>query len=149
MAESAEFREQTIPRAESRAGEGAWRKIKLICVRTIFWSYERGTWQYDLIVLAILAFIFLPPREWFRDRPRLQLTDLRHNQGIVEVSHGKAEHIYEVDARLAESLAPENPEDAVGEILRRRLHKAFKVKSVEPVSDKNGVILGYKVVVTP
>lgn len=35
--------------------------IKDICL----WSYERGTWQYDLIVLAILAFIFLTPGAFF------------------------------------------------------------------------------------
>ena len=37
----------------------------------LFWSYRRGSWQYDLIVVAILAFIFLTPRSFFSDQPRL------------------------------------------------------------------------------
>lgn len=29
------------------------------------WSYERGTWQYDLIVALILAFVFFTPPSIF------------------------------------------------------------------------------------
>ena len=39
--------------------------------KSIFWEYPRGSRQYDLIVVLILAFIFLTPREWFRDQPRI------------------------------------------------------------------------------
>ena len=152
MAESTELRDQTVPRAETPAGQGvfdrAWKRITLIVTRSIFWSYERGSWQYDLIVLAILAFIFVTPRPWFDDRPTLQLTDLRHNQGLVEVGRSREGVTYLVDARLVESLEPQKPEQAVREILSRRLQKSFTVKSpIEPVRDKNNVTLGYKVVV--
>ena len=37
----------------------------------LFWNYRRGSWQYDLIVAAILAFIFFTPRSLFNDQPRL------------------------------------------------------------------------------
>ena len=33
----------------------------------IFWTYERATWQYDLMVIAILAFVWLTPPEWLND----------------------------------------------------------------------------------
>jgi hypothetical protein len=32
-----------------------------------FWTYERTTWQYDLMVIAILAFIWLTPPGWLND----------------------------------------------------------------------------------
>ena len=35
----------------------------------LFWSYRRGSWQYDVIVALILAFVFLTPRSLFNDRP--------------------------------------------------------------------------------
>lgn len=38
--------------------------------RLIFWEFPRASWQYDLIVIVLLAFIFLTPREFFRDQPR-------------------------------------------------------------------------------
>lgn len=31
----------------------------------IQWNYERGTWQYDVFCLLIIAFIFLTPKTWF------------------------------------------------------------------------------------
>jgi hypothetical protein len=33
----------------------------------LFWTFERATWQYDLMVIAILAFIWLTPPEWLSD----------------------------------------------------------------------------------
>ena len=151
MAQSTELHGQVLPQtqpvhATSVIGK-VWGKIKLVIVRTVFWSYERGSWQYDLLVLAILLFIFLMPRGWFGDRPTLQLTDLRHQQGLVELSHAKNEWRYLVDARLVESLDPEKPEDAIQDILRNHLKRPFSVKSIAPVKDKNNVILGYTVVV--
>jgi hypothetical protein len=32
-----------------------------------FWTYERATWQYDLMVIAILAFVWLTPPDWLGD----------------------------------------------------------------------------------
>src|SRR5581483_8736310 len=138
---------QLAPSNLSTADEGVWARIRRGFVQTIFWAYERGTWQYDLIVIAILAFIFLTPRSLFNDRPTLQLTDLRHIQGFVEIGRTKEGWRYLLDARLVESLEPMKPEEAVQEILRRRLARPFTVKSIDAVRDRNNVILGYTVVV--
>jgi hypothetical protein len=35
--------------------------------KILFWCYERGTWQYDLLCVLILAFIFLAPN-WIFNR---------------------------------------------------------------------------------
>ncbi len=34
--------------------------------KLILWNYSRGTWQYDIFCLMIVAFIFLTPQTWFR-----------------------------------------------------------------------------------
>lgn len=33
--------------------------------RIVFWSYGRTTWQYDVLCVLILAFVFLTPKGWF------------------------------------------------------------------------------------
>jgi hypothetical protein len=33
----------------------------LVVWRAFFWTYDRATWQYDLMVIAILAFVWLTP----------------------------------------------------------------------------------------
>ena len=37
----------------------------------IQWKHERGTWQYDVFCLLIIAFIFLTPPAWFNKKERL------------------------------------------------------------------------------
>jgi hypothetical protein len=32
-----------------------------------FWTYDRATWQYDVMVIAILAFVWLTPPTWLND----------------------------------------------------------------------------------
>ena len=128
---------------------GGWPKIKLVISRAIFWTYERGSWQYDIICAVILAFIFLTPRAWFHDGPTLELSDLRHRQGVIDIGRTKAGSEYLVDLRLVESMAPLKTEDAVQGILRERLNHPVSIRLVEPVLDKNNVMLGYRVVVSP
>ncbi|HUZ47259.1 MAG TPA: hypothetical protein VMW54_11545 [Terriglobia bacterium] len=149
MARTPQTRKQTIPHAGNPQGNstrpGLWPKLKLIATRAIFWSYERGSWQYDVIVVVILAFIFLTPARWFHDRPRLQLTDLRHVQGIVEVSHSDQIWVYQLDARLVDSLEPLSPLDATRQLLVQRVHPPFIIKSLQPILGSHDVVLGYTV----
>jgi len=39
--------------------------------RLILWDHERGTWQYDVFCLLIVAFIFLTPKSWFEKAEKL------------------------------------------------------------------------------
>ena len=39
--------------------------------KIILWRYERGTWQYDVFCLLIIAFIFITPKIWFDKREKL------------------------------------------------------------------------------
>ena len=39
--------------------------------RLILWDFARASWQYDVMVGLILVFIFLTPRNWFFDQPRI------------------------------------------------------------------------------
>lgn len=153
MAESTPIRESLAPgqaemtRVQTDILHRVWHGIKFVALRAFFWSYERGSWQYDIICGVIVAFIFLTPRSFFHDRPKLGLTDLRHNQGIVEVGKGKEGWHYLMDARLIDAEAPRTPGDAARDILERQLHRPVTIKSVEMIRDRNNVLLGYSLVV--
>ena len=151
MADSRPIADRLVPQAVPAAPPlpGVWAKAKLVVSRAVFWSYERGSWQYDIICAVILAFIFLTPRTWIRDQPTLGLTDLRHRQGVIEVGRARTGSEYLVDARLVESMEPLTAQEAVQAILHARLKRPVTIKSVEPVLDKNGVTLGYTAVVAP
>lgn len=54
-----------------------WRIFKNI----VFWSYGRTTWQYDVLCVLILAFVFLTPKSWF-ERGELRPSQLHHNVSL-------------------------------------------------------------------
>jgi hypothetical protein len=47
--------------------EGRKSLPALVLWRAFFWTDERATWQYDLWVIAILAFTWLTPPAWIND----------------------------------------------------------------------------------
>jgi hypothetical protein len=40
--------------------------------KIFFWNYARNTWQWDLLCVVILIFIFLTPKWWFANSERPQ-----------------------------------------------------------------------------
>jgi len=40
--------------------------------KIFFWNYARNTWQWDLLCVVILIFIFLTPKSWFSGGERAQ-----------------------------------------------------------------------------
>ena len=51
----------------------------------LLWSYGRGTWQYDILCLFIIATIFLVPSRYFGDRDRSAA--VRTNQSVSLASN--------------------------------------------------------------
>jgi hypothetical protein len=118
--------------------------------RTLFWSYERGTWQYDIAVVIILIFVFLP-RGWFHDEPVVGVPANAPGQvALVAGSEKSDRQTYRVDARV---LAPPEQTPALQNELHRALRKAltdlsngrFSITRIEPVRDEQGTVIAYQV----
>ena len=118
-----------------------------ILSRIFFWSYERGTWQYDLAVILILVFVLLTPRQWFRDLPE---SGEPAAPGQVQLlSKEGNRQTYRVDARI---LAPPT-KLALQNDLRTALQQAlpelrngnFSVSKIEPLRDEQGTVIAYQV----
>lgn len=50
----------------------------------LFWSYGRTTWQYDVLCVLILAFIFLTPQSWFEQGKLGRRTMHQNGSGAAE-----------------------------------------------------------------
>jgi len=116
--------------------------------RVFFWSYERGTWQYDVAVALILVFVLLTPMRWFHDQPQVGLPV---NSAQVELlSKSGSTEIYKVDARV---LAPPERTPALQNDLHNALQKAspdlndgrFSIGKIEPIRDESGTVIAYQV----
>lgn len=121
--------------------------LNQILSKTFFWSYERGTWQYDLAVILILVFVLLTPRDWFRDQPR---SGERAAPGQVElVSQEGNRWTYRVDARILApptKLALQNDLRAALQEALPELHSGnFSIARVEPLRDEQGMVIAYQV----
>ncbi len=111
--------------------------------RFILWDYQRGVWQYDVICAVITLFIFLAPRQWFRDQPRIpqasQITSLP--------SHG--ESVFWVDPELVTSFAQPQQLDGLSKLLTARTGKIQRLTRIEPVYDSEQEIKGYMAFARP
>ena len=104
--------------------------------RVIFWDFPRASWQYDVIVIAILAFIFLTPREIFRDQPKAQSIVLLPNETPgVEV-------FYLEPKLLIDSTESERFQKAT-QMLQRRDGKKLQLYRLTPIFDSEKEIKGF------
>ena len=72
----------------------------------VLWNHERGTWQYDIFCLLIIAFIFLTPKAWFEKRERLATQTARLIVKAQDFSLEKSE----MEKRIRELSGNENAE---------------------------------------
>ena len=104
--------------------------------RFLLWDYPRASWQYDVIVALILAFLFLTPRAMFRDQPRAS--------SIVEIpsERGRA---FLLEPGLLESVPDCERKARVAGILRSRYGTRETVIQVEPILDDEQELNGFMV----
>ena len=108
--------------------------------RFLFWDYPRAGWQYDVMVGLILAFIFLTPREWFRDQPRAS--------SIVMVRPG----VFWMEPEQLSGAPDAERIGKAGTLLKARTGKKYNVVRLEPIVDPDDAereIKGYMAYTTP
>jgi hypothetical protein len=133
------------------------RKLWRACVRTIFWSYERGSWPYDVMVVAILLFVLLTPRRWFHDQPQSNASENPGVQLVGQDPEGKT-RTFRLDANLLtreKRAAKSTPElerethDILSENVDDLKGRTFQVLRINPVLADDGSVQSYEVTVHP
>lgn len=110
--------------------------------RFVFWDYPRAGWHYDVMVGIILLFIFLTPREWFRDQPRAS--------SIVMVpSTERGTSTYLMDPELLAGVPETERVPKTAALLKSRTGKKHSVIRLEPIFDSEKEIRGYMAFTTP
>jgi hypothetical protein len=126
--------------------------------RTIFWSYERGSWPYDVMVIAIVAFVLLTPRKWFHDRPQSEAAAAKAGVQLVSRSSDGETRTYRLDAHMlptekrAAKATPElerETHDILGRAVDDLRDERFHVTQIDPTSGSDGSVLWYYVTIKP
>jgi hypothetical protein len=102
--------------------------------RFILWDYQRGSWQYDVIVGIILAFLFLTPGGWFRDQPRIphvSVISIPSGEFMVDPDFWTGTPEWQRMAKLTQ------------EVRSRAGNSRLTVTRVEPFMDSDGELRFY------
>jgi len=115
----------------------------------LLWSYERGSWQYDVLCLLIVLAVFLVPGSYFGDRdrtrpqtPQTPQTEVRGvNEEVIEAEKLRA--FLQARDLLAKSM--DFPQEAIVLYLHDRCHcEITLVRPYEVVADSEGRT-GYRI----
>ena len=102
--------------------------------RFVLWDFPRASWQYDVVVALILAFIFLTPKDWFRDQPRIPYVK----------SIAALPGVFFVATQTLDGIAESQRESQLTNVLRTQVgNKKLVVTRVEPILDSEGELHGY------
>jgi hypothetical protein len=101
--------------------------------RLLFWNYARNTWQWDVLCVVILAFIFLTPKGWFANSERTAIA--AHRTGAIET------------VLLSPGLLDDTRDKSKLEEQVKRLTGRDQVEVVEarPKLDPKGRLVAYEV----
>ncbi len=100
--------------------------------KLFFWNYARNTWQWDVLCVLILVFIFLTPKSWFANSERDQ--QVAHPTPAATVLIG------------AEVIENEQDRTKIQDHVRRLTGRSdAEVIAVRKLLDKDGRLKGYEV----
>jgi hypothetical protein len=109
--------------------------------RFLLWDYPRASWQYDVMVAIILAFIFLTPRNFFRDQPRAS--------DLVRLPAEQGANVFWVEPHLLASVPGPEQGSRVQQLVRSRYATRETVVRVEPIFGDERELKGYMAFTRP
>jgi hypothetical protein len=112
----------------------------------IFWAYERGSFHYDVMVTAILVFMFVSPHFIdFKDRP-VETVALHASEVLVKeagTSGGSSRFMYQI--RSDEMSGATTDSERRAAILRvvEPISGEVSLQRYEPVHDAQGKVIAW------
>jgi hypothetical protein len=101
--------------------------------KLFFWNYERNTWQWDALCVAILIFIFLTPKSWWENSERR--AGISHQSPVAS--------ILLIDRQTVENAGDKSQ---LQQQLRNMTGRSdLQVLSVRKVTATDGTTRGYEV----
>lgn len=98
--------------------------------KILFWSYDRGTWQYDVMCVLILAFVFFAPNSAFQNS----------NPRVLTQPPARTVYVSTDDLGAIGSMEPRRE---IEKYLSTKYGYEVTVSSIEPRMDNTGTVRGY------
>jgi hypothetical protein len=131
----------------------AWRGFR----NMVFWSYERGSWPYDLMVAAILLLVLATPRSWFHDQPARGAA-AKTGVAVVSENYLRGTVTYRIPAEAlrekgqARETSPQMEQkthDILAHSAKDLQGRTFQIQAIHPATGEDGQVAYYDVEVKP
>ena len=109
--------------------------------RFIFWDFKRGSWQYDVVVLLILLFIFKTPRDFFHDQPKAA------SVSMLPAEQGAG--LFWIDPQQLAGVPADQLIPRASALVSQRYKNHDRISRVAPIYDEEQDITGYIVYTHP
>lgn len=128
-----------IARAPALGGSAVGRTIRSY----ILWSYERGSFHYDVMVTLILLFVFFTPY-WinYKDKP---IERNPHPTGVSVLPDTQGGFLYQIEGAAVSAREDAEIRDQLLGIIEPIAGGAVSITRYEAVKDSKGRISSYKV----
>ncbi len=130
---------QTIPDAARLPVNAVWRTIR----GYFWWTYDRGSLHYDVMVTLILLFVFLSPY-WinYKDKP---IERNPHQTGVSVLPDAHGGFLYQIEGGAVTAREDADIRDQLRAIIEPIAGSAVTISKYEAVRDDKGRILNYRV----
>ena len=116
----------------------------------LFWTYERGSFHYDIMVTLILLFLFLSPRFIdYKDKP-VETVALQSSEVLVKTTGANRENndegaafVYQIRAEDLTGATTDSDRRAAILQLIEPISGEVTLERYEPVRDAQGKIIAY------
>ena len=115
--------------------------------KVFFWSYARGTLQYDILCALILIFIFATPRQFFQDWTAISNPNqFAFGEEIVNTFDQYGNPVFNISAQLVPASQDASAvKSAALTQLQKTLNKQISIADIKPILDENGHTIGYSI----
>jgi len=114
--------------------------------RHLLWQFERGSFQWDIMCVLILAFLFLIPRQFFRDVPEFMTVSATESVRKTVDKNGNT--IFTVKLDAPHFLDSDELREATREMLQQKLEKPVRLlprERMQPLRDWTGRVIAYAI----
>lgn len=138
--------ETDTARLADRSDNSSGESVKQVLKSYFYWTFSRGSVQYDVMVTLILAFIFITPWLWdYGDKPRSTAANTEPVVVVGDGGHGLIVTLSASDVNVPSASSDATIKKALKEAMQPILGDAMFVERWELTRDQNGNPVSWKV----
>lgn len=111
--------------------------------RHLLWTFERGSFQWDIMCCLILAFLFLIPRHFFNDVP--EFMKVSPTESLRKTEDRNRNTIFTARLDSPRFFDTDQTRQAAVQVLQQSLGKPVRVTRIQPIRDWTGRVIAYAI----